>query len=209
MTMAKKRTSAIGMRVIMRSKASLMGTPTRCCSTSSVNSVPTGSGDSRAMMPMHSGSGRPDLTPRTMTSMALANSSVNLFCRRFVRRARNQRGRPSPPTNSPSIGTMNGRFGADSQMQAASAMPQPMLASQYARGVMSTPARSRRSRSDTFSRVFWRSSSSFKVSATWRFRFWAMSAWVLAPRRRDLVSVRSCRRLSVRRSPEKYGVTSR
>ena len=44
MTMAKKRTSGIGMRVIMRSKASPSGTPTRCCSTSSVNSPDTGCG---------------------------------------------------------------------------------------------------------------------------------------------------------------------
>ena len=86
MTMAKKRTSGSGMRVIMRSKASLNGTPTLCCSTSSVNSPAMGCGDSRAMMLRHSGSGRPDLTPRTITSMALANSSMNLFCRRFVMR---------------------------------------------------------------------------------------------------------------------------
>ena len=119
MTMAKKRTSGIGMRVIMRSKASPSGTPTRCCSTSSVNSPDTGCGDSRAMIPRHSGSGRPDLTPRTITSMALANSSVNLVWRRLVMRARIQRGRPSAPTKSPSRGTMIGRFGADSQMPAA------------------------------------------------------------------------------------------
>ena len=93
-----------------------MGTPTRCCSTTSVNSPAIGCGDSRAMMPRHSGSGRPDLTPRTITSMALANSSMNLCCRRFVSRATIQRGRPNVPTNAPSSGTMNGRFGADSQM---------------------------------------------------------------------------------------------
>ena len=82
-------------------------------------------------------------------------------------------------------------------------MPQPMLAIQNARGVMSSPARCRRRRIDTFSRAFWRSSSSFSVSATWRRRFWAASAWALAAMRRDLVSVTPWMRLSVRRSPEK------
>ena len=78
MTMAKKFTSCSGMRSYMRSKARDSGTPTFCCSTRSMNSLFTGSGVSLAMICMQSESGRPDLMPRTMMSMALANSSRNL-----------------------------------------------------------------------------------------------------------------------------------
>src|SRR5262245_33884034 len=209
MTMAKKRTSGIGMRSIMRSKASLSGTPTRCCSTSSVNSPDTGCGDSRAMMPRHSGSGRPDLTPRTMTSMALANSSMNLVWRRLVIRARIQRGRPSAPTNSPSSGTIIGRFGADAQMLAATIRPQARLATQNERVEKSSPARCRRKRMVIFSRAFCRSSKSFSVSATWRRRLCAASACAFTAMRVVRLSVTPWMRLSARRSPERYGLTSR
>ena len=96
-----------------------------------------------------------------------------------------------------------GRFGADSQMLAATMTPHTRLQIQNARGEISSPARCRRRRIETFSRVFWRSSSSFSVSETWRRRFWATSAWALAATRLVLLSVTPWMRLSVRRSPEK------
>ena len=61
--------------------------PSACVSTIMRNSLRTGSGDSLAMMRRQSLSGRPALTPRTMTSMALANSSRNFFTRRFLQEA--------------------------------------------------------------------------------------------------------------------------
>ena len=57
MTMAKKLTSCSGMRSYMRSKARDSGTPTLCCSTRSMNSLLTGSGDSVAMICRQSESG--------------------------------------------------------------------------------------------------------------------------------------------------------
>ena len=78
MTMAKKFTSCSGMRSYIRSKARDSGTPIFCCSTRSMNSPFTGSGISVAMICKQSEIGRPDLMPRTMMSMALANSMRNL-----------------------------------------------------------------------------------------------------------------------------------
>ena len=51
-------------------------------------------GLSRPMILRHSLSGRPDLTPRTMTSMASANWLDELLLRALARMPRNQRGRP-------------------------------------------------------------------------------------------------------------------
>ena len=64
------------------------------------NSLPTGLGDSRATIRSASLVGRPDLTERTMTSMAGAKFSVNFFLRRLVRNPRIQRGRPRPTTKA-------------------------------------------------------------------------------------------------------------
>src|SRR5215813_10225716 len=74
---------------------------------------------------------------------------------------------------------------------------------------MSKPARCRRRRSDTFSRAFWRSSNSLSVSATWRRRLLATSACVLIASRLARFSVTPWMRLSVRCSPDKYGLTSK
>ena len=159
------------------------------------------------MMPRHSGSGRPDFTPRTITSMALANSSTNLNCRRLVRRASIQRGRPRAPTNRPSSGTTIGRFGADTQMLQPDEQPaqpgwRPRTSAATCRGRRAAGAAAWY----TFSRAFWRSSSSFRVSATWRRRFWTASACALTAMRLVLFSVTPWMRLSVRRSPGEVGI---
>jgi len=79
------------------------------------------------------------------------------------------------------------------------------LAIQNVRGEMSRPARSRRRRSDTFSRAFCLFSMSFRVSATCFLRFAAISAvaWmaIFLPR----VSLTPATRLSFMRSAETYG----
>ena len=210
MTMAKKRTSGSGMRVIMRSKPSDSGTPTRCCSTSSVNSPAIGCGASRAMMARHSISGRPDLTPRTMMSIELANSSMNLNCRRLVRRARIQRGRPQVPTNAPSRGTRIGRLGADTQMPRPTSKPHTMLAIQKVRGVdVEAGPLQAQAQGDLVARLL------PLLELLQRFGDLALavlrqiSACTLPTPSRALFSVTPCMRLSVRRSPEKYGLTSR
>src|SRR5262245_12585343 len=74
---------------------------------------------------------------------------------------------------------------------------------------MSKPARCRRKRNDTFSRAFWRSSNSLSVSATWRRRLLATSTCVLMAIRLARFSVTPWMRLSVRCSPDKYGLISR
>src|SRR5689334_3830711 len=74
---------------------------------------------------------------------------------------------------------------------------------------MSKPARCRRRRKDTFSRAFWRSSSSLSVSATCRRRLLATSACALPAMRFARFSVTPWIRLSVRCSPDRYGLISR
>ena len=98
---------------------------------------------------------------------------------------------------------MKGRFGADSQMQAPTATPQPADTIQNERGDRSRPARSRRRRMETFSRAFSRCSSSCSVSDTCRRRFCTASACALMAIRLALFSVTPWMRLSVRRSPER------
>ena len=80
----------------------------RCCSTTSRNSLASGSGLSRAMICRHSLSGRPDFTPRTMTSMALANSDDELALARLVSLPRNQRGRPNSADEAPRQASISG-----------------------------------------------------------------------------------------------------
>ena len=55
---------------------------------------------SRAMMRRHSLSGRPDFTPRTMTSMASASWLTNFFWRPPIAMPSTQRGRPKPADES-------------------------------------------------------------------------------------------------------------
>ena len=95
-TVAKKFSSGSGIRSTIFFIPSSIDTPIDWSSTRRANSGPIGSGDSRAMIFRHSFSGRPDFTPRTMMSSALANSAVNFFCRPLQRMPRNQRGMPRP-----------------------------------------------------------------------------------------------------------------
>src|SRR4029077_2413056 len=74
---------------------------------------------------------------------------------------------------------------------------------------MSNPARCKRRRNDTFSRAFWRSSSSLSVSATWRRRLLTTSACDLIAIRFARFSVTPWIRLSVRCSPDRYGLISK
>ena len=67
-------------------------TPTFRPSVSLKNSGPTGAAISRATIFSASFVGKPDLTLRTMTSMALANSAVNALIRRLIMNERIQRG---------------------------------------------------------------------------------------------------------------------
>ena len=78
MTMAKKFASGTGTRSGSLATASASDTPSAWVSEIVRNSLLTGSAASLAMILMQSLSGRPALTPRTMTSTALANSSRNL-----------------------------------------------------------------------------------------------------------------------------------
>ena len=98
-TIPKKFTSAVGMLSYMRFSPCSRLTPTFKPSQSLVNSPCTGSGISFATILSASFTGRPDLTLRTITSMALANSLVNFFWRRFVRNWIAHRGRPKPNPN--------------------------------------------------------------------------------------------------------------
>ncbi len=83
MTMAKKLASASGTRSGRRDTASSSGRPRVWSSTISWNSLRTGSWESLAMTFRQSISGRPALTPRTMTSTALGNSLENRLNRRL------------------------------------------------------------------------------------------------------------------------------
>ena len=82
-----------------------------CCwvSTMRRNSRCTGSAASLAMMRRQSLSGRPDLMPRTMTSMRVRQLVEELLaCRRLRRKLRNQRGRPKPPAKATPSATQSG-----------------------------------------------------------------------------------------------------
>ena len=67
-------------------------------STSRRNSPASGSAVSRPMIFRQSCTGRPDLMPRTMMSMASEKVAVNLLVRRLARKPRTHCGRPSAQT---------------------------------------------------------------------------------------------------------------
>ncbi len=100
MTMPKKLTSGVGMLSYIFLTPCSSVTPTFRLSTRRLNSPPQGSGTSRATMRSASLVGRPDLTLRTMTSIALANSLVKAFSRRRLRKPSTQRGTPNRLANS-------------------------------------------------------------------------------------------------------------
>ena len=100
------------------------------------------------MMPRHSFKGSPDLTPRTITSMELANSSRNLLCLRLIMYAIAQRGMPSAPTKAAARATSGVIFGADRKTKRAATRPVAPLAIQNILGVISRPARCSFSRND-------------------------------------------------------------
>ena len=171
MTMAKKRTSGSGMRTIMRSKHSASGTPTRCCSTSSVNSPAIGCGDfarddAEALVQRQA---RLDAAHDHVDGVGeLVGELVLAPLRQAGEHPARQAEAPDEHAEQRHDDRQVGREHHDAARRRAARMM--ALAIQNVRGGMSRPARSRRSRSETFSRCFCRSSSSFSVSATWRRR---------------------------------------
>src|SRR5215471_7509878 len=149
MTIAKKLTSAVGIAsyIFLRPCSSVM--PTRMPSHSRVNSEPTGSGISLDTILRASLVGRPDLTLRTITSIALANSAVNAFSLRFLMNDRTQRGRPSDAPKLKSKVTISA-CPVRRQVRAMT-RPTPPDAIQNVLGSMSRPAISRRRRSEILS----------------------------------------------------------
>ena len=138
MTMARKFTSARGMRSVMRSMPWSMLMPMRWPSTTSTNSGPTGAPVSEAMIFMASDTGRPAFRPRTMTSMASAKSLRNLFWRRLRILPRNQRGKPIVPTK-PQPAAIN--KGAPRKIgRTVATAPNIPEQTQKVRGVISRPA---------------------------------------------------------------------
>src|SRR5215217_2288330 len=111
-----------------------MATPMPTFSTMRWNSLARGSGLSRAMIFRQSCTGRPDLMPRTMMSMASEKASVNFLMRRLARKLTTQRGRPRPAakaTPRPISG-----FWVNSRAIAPRVRPKPLLMIQrfHARG---------------------------------------------------------------------------
>src|SRR6185295_963086 len=177
-TMPKKFTSTVGMLSnIFRTPCSSV-TPTLSPSHSLLNSLPTGSGNSRATMRSASLVGRPERTLRTMTSIALANSAVNRFSRRDLRKLRTQRGRPRPTVNAASTVTM--MVWPNTRQKNAVSSPRPPEAIQNARGVaLGKPACSRRWRIVSFC-FFSACRFSISFSCAWTFlRLKAASTGVL------------------------------
>ena len=73
------------------------GHVTRCCSTTLLNSLASGSGLSRAITCRHSLSGKPDLTPRTMTIHGVGQPRESFCCCCAVILLMTQRGMPKAP----------------------------------------------------------------------------------------------------------------
>ena len=95
------------------------------------------------------------MTPRTITSMALANSSMNLFCRRFVSRATIQRGRPNVPTKAAEQRHDDRQVRRRQPDDAATRTAASRRSrSRTSAATISRPARCRRRRMVTFSRAF-------------------------------------------------------
>ena len=95
--------------------------PIRWPSTTSLNSGPTGGPDSFAIIFIASVTGRPDLRPRTITSMASAKSFRKTFCRRVRRNLINHRGKPRKPTIPEPAQTYHGK----AKTKGATAMTMP------------------------------------------------------------------------------------
>ena len=170
--MAKKRTSGSGMRVIMRSKPSDSGTPTRCCSTSSVNSAAIGwrrlaRDDGKALdqrqARLDAAHDDVDRVGELVDELDLpppgeprrGSSAAGPRCRRMPR-ARAPGSAGSAPTR---------------RCRGPPCKPARCWRSRRCAASISRPARSRRRRRVTLARAFSRCSSSSSVSATWRLRF--------------------------------------
>src|SRR6516162_3136475 len=106
-TIAKKFASATGTCSYRRPQASPSGIPMACVSTMPRNSLLRGSGASLVIIRMLSRSGRPALTPRTMTSTASGKPARNFASRRFLRNLSSQRGSPHPAAKANPIAGSN------------------------------------------------------------------------------------------------------
>ena len=172
-TTVKNRSSGVGMRSNIFSRPWSIGSPMDRLSTRRWNSGPSGAGLSRAMMRRQSLTGRPDLMPRTMMSMASEKAAVNFLVRRLARKPTTQRGRPRPAAKRRAATAGPAAAGAGTGSPPATTAPNTPLAIQNCCGVTVRPACWRRASSVTDA-LRWLRSCSLRVFNS-ALRRWAGS----------------------------------
>src|SRR5574337_698577 len=188
MTIEKKFVSVIGTRCAMRSTASGRVSPRDTDSTTLRNSDLTGSTLSLATMRIVSPSGRPALTPRTMTSIAFGKFSMKRLIRRARNRASARRGAPPAPMTA-TRSASSGLF-VSSPAMAARTRPSAALKAMNCRREILSPACSIRASSPRRWRFFFSSARRPSAICLRRAVFSALSFISRAPRCAPMIAAR-------------------